>query len=584
MEEAAHHFAGPGFQDLVILLISSVLIVAIFKRLNISSVLGYLVVGIIVGPYGFSMISDVDQAKYIAEFGVVFLLFAIGLELTFNRLIQMRRQVFGYGSLQVLISGTILGGITYLISNDFKIAFVAGFVFSLSSTAIILQVLSDRGEEMTQYGRLSISTLILQDLAFVPLLIMIPIIAKGESGLASAVFEALIQGTIALAIIVVLGKRLLRPLYAGIALLKSQELFIATTLAILLGTAWITELNGLSLALGAFVAGLLIAETEYRAQVQTDLKPFKGLLMGLFFIAVGMKIDLSLLTENIKIILALTASIIFIKSIIVYALARIFGFSRNCSIKAGLMLSQVSEFGFVLFALAAGHQIISHELSQIFIITISMSMVLTPLLAIFGDQLARRLDLRNPVHYETTDIEKEVSDLTGHIVVVGFDKIGRTTCELLKYKDVKYVILDGDPQNVHRGRKDGYPIYFGQCNMVENLEKLGLERAKMVVITSAITEEVNELSKNIRDKFPDMHIIARAKDRDHAAQLKEIGVNISIAEMFESSLMIGNFILTSVGVSDSDVEDAIDSFRKKEHPDSQIKGVLYKAKDEIVPI
>lgn len=582
MEEHIHNHSG--LTDLVIILSISVAIVTIFRRLNISSVLGYLTVGVLIGQHGFDLVSNSESTKYIAEFGVVFLLFAIGLQLTFQRLIQMRRQVFGFGTLQLLICAGILGGVTYFLSNDVNISFVAGFVFALSSTAIVLQVLSDRGEEMTQYGRLSIATLILQDLAFVPMLIMIPILAKGESGILSAVFSSVYQGAIALVLVVILGRKFVGPIYRGIAMLKSQELFVALTLFIILGTSLLTQHYGLSLALGAFVAGLLIAETEYRTQVETDLKPFKGLLVGLFFITVGMKIDYELLLEKFNLIAALTISVITIKTLSIYYLARIFGFGTGCSIRAGLTLSQASEFAFVLFGLAFAQGIISSELSQIFIATVSISMAITPLLSGLADIIVKKVDYKNPLHYEVDDIESEVRDLSDHIIVVGYDRVGKTTCDLLKYKDLKFVILDDSPKEVQKARKDGIPIFFGACNNVENLENLGLERAKIVAITVSHKTQVLSLAKAIREKYPNIKIISRAKDRDHANSLKEEGVDISIAEAFESSLMIGNFVLTSIGVSDSEVEDAIDNFRKKEHPDSQLKGVLYKAKEDFSSI
>lgn len=582
MEEVLHHHSG--LVDLIIILSVSLAVVAFFRRLNLSSILGYIVVGVLIGKSGFDLVSNSESTKHLAELGVVFLLFSIGLELTFSRLIQMRRQVFGFGTIQVLLCAAILGSITYFLSGDINISFVSGFVFALSSTAVVLQTLHDRGEEVTQYGRLSLSTLILQDLAFVPMLIMIPILAKGESGIISAVFESLIQGILALAVIVILGKKFIGPIYRGVAMLKSQELFIALTLFLILGTAILTEYYGLSLALGAFVAGLLIAETEYRTQVETDLKPFRGLLMGLFFITVGMKIDYNLLLDKYVIIAALTASVIVIKSTSIYFLARIFGFGKSCSLKAGLVLSQASEFSFVLFGLAFAQGIISGELSQIFIATVSISMAFTPLLSTFAAEISRRLDMRNPVHYEVGDIESEVNDMSDHTIVVGYDRVGKTTCDLLKYKDINFVILDDSPAEVHKARKEGVPIFFGACNVLENIEHLGLERAKIVAITLSHKTQVLALSKAIKSKYPDVKVVARGKDREHANALKNKGVDVSIAESFESSLMIGNFILTSIGVSDSEVEDAIDAFRKKEHPDSQLKGVLYKSKEDFSSI
>jgi len=558
--------------SVIIMLGLSVGVVTIFKRLNISSVLGYLMVGFIISSNYFGDNIHFEDTKYLAEFGVVFLLFAIGLELSFDRLIEMRKQVFVFGSLQVLVCGVALGVLTYFLTEEVTLSFVSGFIFALSSTAVVLQVLIDRGEEQTQQGRISLATLILQDLAFVPLLILIPLLAKNDANILSALSEALLKAVIVLVIIVIVGKRLLGPVYRSISLLRSQELFIATTLLILLGSAWLTQKYNLSLALGAFVAGLLIAETEYRTQVETDLKPFKGLLMGLFFISVGMTIQVTTIINNWQKIIILTFMIVIVKSVMIYFLARLFGFSKEVAIKAGMVLSQVSEFGFVLFSLASSLdvKILPKDLSDIFIAVISFSMVITPVMASIAQKIARKIDLKNPVHYEVTDILSEVCDVANHIIVIGFDKVGKTTCDLLKYQEINFVILDDDPRSVHFGRKNGYPIFFGACSEVSNLENLGLSRAKMVVITMADNLKTNALVRSIRNFNKDIEIVARAKDRPHAKELKQIGVNFAIPEAFEASLLIGNLILTSIGIAEDDVRKAIEQFRAKENPDSEI--------------
>jgi CPA2 family monovalent cation:H+ antiporter-2 len=567
--------------EIVILLGLAITILAFFRRLNLSPVLGYMAVGILIGNHGLDVIKDVESVRHFAEYGVVFLLFSIGMELTFDRLREMRLHVFGFGTLQVLLCAGILGGITYLMTGYLVPSFVIGFIISLSSSAVVLQVLADRGEQATQHGRLSLAALILQDLAFVPLLIVIPLLADKDANVLLSIGEAILHATVALVLIFIVGKKFLGPLYRMIASLRSQELFISTTLLILLGSAWFTQSYGLSLALGAFVAGLLVAETEYRTQVETDLKPFKGLLMGLFFISVGMTLDLDVLQNNVWMILTITATITVCKTFVIYALARAFGFRRSCSIKTGMILAQSSEFAFILLALALTHGIVDSETKQIFIVTVAVSMAITPLLAALSAEVARRIDITNPVHFDSEDIEMEVSDIGNHVIVVGFDNVGKTTCDLLNYKEIPYVILEDDPRSVHFGRKNGYPIFFGQCSQADNVEKLGLDRARMVAIVNPDPKETTALVKSLKKKHPEIYILARAKDRYHANDLKELGANIVIAENFESSLMIGNFILSSVGVSSAELEDAIDRFREKEYPQSQIKGISYKVKDDV---
>lgn len=571
--------------EVVVLLAMAVTVLAVFRRLNINAVLGYIAVGVLIGNHGLSVLKDVESTRHFAEYGVVFLLFAIGLELTFERLKEMRLHVFGFGTLQVLMCAFILGEIIYLMSGNIKLSFVIGFILALSSTAVVIQVLQDRGEQATQHGRLSLAALILQDLAFVPLVIMIPLLAdNNDDNFFYAMGKAALQAFVALVVIVIVGKKFLGPLYRMIASLKSQELFIATTLLILLGSAWFTQQYNLSLALGAFVAGLLVAETEYRAQVDTDLKPFKGLLMGLFFISVGMSLDLPVIKQNLLLIATLTASIIASKSFVIYTLARAFGFRRSCSIKTGMMLAQSSEFAFVLLAVALSHGVIGNELKQIIFATVAISMAVTPILASIAHEISRRIDRTNPVHFAEEDVQAECSDLDNHIIIVGFDNVGKTTADLLNYKDLKYVIIDDDPRGVHYGRKNGYPIFFGKCTQADNIEKLGLERARLVAITQRDVRETNTLTRNLRRKYPDLTIIARARDKDHADELRDIGANFTIAEDFESSLMIGNFILSSIGIPDAELEDAIDAFREKEHPSSQVKGTGHTIADAIDPI
>lgn len=566
--------------DIVILLALSVAILVVFRRLNISAVLGYMCVGLLIGDHGLNVIKDVDSTRHFAEYGVVFLLFLIGLELTFERLKEMRLHVFGFGTLQVIFCALVITMLCYLITGEQKLSFVIGFILALSSTAIVVQVLEDRGEQATQHGRLSLAALILQDLAFVPLLIAIPLIAKGgEQNFFLAIGEAFLHATIALVLIVIIGKKFLGPVYRMIATLKSQELFLATTLVILLGTAWITQHYGLSLALGAFVAGLLVAETEFRNQVETDLKPFKGLLMGLFFISVGMTLNLNILRDNIQLIVTLTITILFCKSVIIYALARAFGFRRSCSIKTGMLLSQSSEFAFVLLALAATLGLLEGDLKQVFVVTVALSMAITPMLAVLAEEISKRVDVKNPLHLNDKEIKKEVSDLENHIIVIGFNKVGRTTCDLLNYKELNYVAIDDDPTSVHQGIKKGYPVFYGKCDQIENIEHLGLERAKMVVLTKSDARENTALVKLIREKHPQINIIARARDRIHSRELRHVGADFTIAERFESSLMISNFILSSIGLSSSEIEDAISRFRAKEHPESQIRGISYHVKD-----
>lgn len=576
MEHINHH--NDQLLSIVILLALAVAIVTIFKRLNLSPVLGYFTTGIVLSSGIIPVEMDVKQTQFLAEFGVVFLLFIIGLELSFDKLISMRKHVFGFGSLQVLITGASLGILIYIFTKEIILSFLCGFVLSLSSTAVVLQILTERNDEHTQQGRLSLAILILQDLAFVPLLIMIPLLAADDANLLSAIVEALIKAAIVLVVIVIIGKRLLGPLYRAISVLKIQEIFIATTLLIILATAWFTQEYKLSLALGAFVAGLLVAETEYRTQAETDLQPFKGLLMGLFFISVGMSLDINLVVKHWSQILVLASLVIIFKIGVLYFLARIFKFSKAVSVKSAFLLSQISEFGFVLFALMAQDQVnlIPTDLMELLIAVIALTMAVTPILVSIADKTARIMDLKNPVHYEIGDIKSEISDLKDHIILVSFDKVGKITCDLLKQQHINYVVLDDDPKNVHFGRKNGYPVFYGGCSEVQNLQNLGLKRARMVIIAMGDDSKTSLLVRSVRDFDKNIEVIARAKDRGHAQELREIGANQVLPETFESSVMLGNVVMNSLGYSQEDIQSAISRFRNQEDPGSKlaIKTIL----------
>ncbi len=558
-----------NLQEIIILLTAAIFIVAIFKRLNLSPVVGYLVAGGIIGPHGLEIIKDVEETKYIAEFGVVFLLFAIGLELTFKRLKSMRRHVFGFGSAQFVITGVLIGWLAYMMGQTPKAALIIGGGLALSSTAMVMQILSDSGEQSTQTGRLSLATLILQDLAVVPLLILVPLLAQTDINLGEAIVSSLLESLLAIIIIYIIGRQFLKPLYQLIASLNSNELFVATTIMVVLGSAWTTHHFGLSMELGAFVAGLLIAETEFRHQVEADILPFKGLLMGLFFMTIGMSIDLNLFKDSLWAIAGITAALVIGKSAIVMLLAHFFGFKTGCSIKTGFLLSQGSEFAFILFGLAAVVGVLEQEISQMLLLAVSLSMALTPLLHIAAKELVRRLELRNPLRLKNDEVQQETIDLADHVIVAGFGRVGQTICKLLSERNINYVAIDDNPTNVHKGRKAGYPVYYGNAERIDLLKSLGIERATLVAVTVDSKKASRIAVKSIRTAYPLLPIVARAKDRVHARELLDLGANTALAEAFESSLILGNSILKNIGIPDQDIERVIEQFRADEYPSGE---------------
>lgn len=570
------HDVGATLSEIVILLTAAVCIVAVFKRLQLSPVLGYIVAGGMIGPYGFSIISNIENTKFLAEFGVVFLLFVIGLELTFERLKAMRLHVFGYGSLQMVLTSVLLGLVAhYGFGVSASAAIIIGGGLALSSTALVMQLLEERSEKATQVGRLSIATLIMQDLAVVPLLILVPLLANPEANLWISIGEATGKALLVLLVLFAVGMRLLRPLFRGIASLRSQELFIATILLVVLGASWATESNGLSLALGAFMAGLLIAETEYSAQVEADIKPFKGLLMGLFFMTVGMSVDFALLYHKILPIISITLGLMVIKGLVIALLCRLFRFNRTASVESALYLAQGGEFAFILFGLAMVEGAVPTAVAQILMMCVALSMALTPLLVALGKRLIRRMRVRNPVHMEAEQIAQETVDMENHIIIAGFGRIGHTVAGLLTAENMhNYVVIDNDPKAVHGGRRTGYPVYYGDSTRLDLLHAMGAERAHTIVVTVRDRRVAKKTVEALHKHYPHVSIVARAWDKAHAQELRDAGASFAMSEAFESSLMLGSSILRNVGIPEDEIVRIIAQFRREEYPSNYHDAAL----------
>ena len=549
-----------NLDEILVLLLAATFVVAIFKHLNLSPVLGYLFAGLAIGPHSFGIIQDIETSKKIAEFGVVFLLFQIGLELTLKRLVSMRLHVFGFGTAQLLITAGLIGTIAYLLGASSKEAIIIGGGLALSSTAVVLKVLAERGEQATQVGRLSLAVLILQDIAVAPLLVMVTILAQNDSNIGEAVGESLLQAILVFCVIFVIGRLFLRPLFHFISFLKSQELFTAIILLVVLAAAWATQVAGLSLALGAFLAGLLIAETEFRHQVQADILPYKSLLIGLFFMTVGMQLNFSLLEGSFLSITAMAASMILIKLLIILVLCRIFQFSFGAAIHSGLLLSQGSEFAFILFAMARDTGIMSDIYAEKLMVAITLSMAVTPMLATLGRKIHDKLS-KDTVISDNTDPSNETRDLENHVIVAGFGRVGKTICTLLAAEKVNYIALDIDPKRVHEGRQEGFPIYYGRVERTEVLNSIGIKRANSIIVAINNRKACKEAVISIRKMYPDIPIIARAWDRQNARELEAVGATKARAEAFESSLQLGKATLECYGIPDHEIDRLIKQFR-----------------------
>ena len=552
----ADHFLSA----ILLILSAAVIIVATFKKMKLSPVLGYFVAGGIIGEHGLAYVNS-QNTETLGEVGVIFLLFAIGLELTFERLKAMRRYVFGFGSMQVLITSLAIGFVAYAMGEDVASAVIIGGGLALSSTAIVLQVVAENREQSTQVGRLSLAVLLMQDFAVVPLLVMVPILAGEQVGLIRPIGEAFLRAVFALVSIFVVGRIFLRPLFSMISSSnprESNEIFIATTILIALGTAWLTHYMGLSLALGAFAAGLLVAETEFQLQAEESIAPFKGLFLGLFFMSVGMTIDLELVLDNLSFITALSFGLILLKAIIVIMLCLIFKFSIGNSIHVGLLLAQGSEFAFILFRLADKTGIFNIDTNTLLLV-VTITMAFTPLVAMLGSWIAKRLDKK--YRLKQNEIYKEISDMDHHVIVLGFGRVGQMVARLLEAENINFVAIDIGPEHVASERQKGNPVYLGDASSLEMMESVGIARASSVIITLSNEVTLKKTAKKISKLYPKLPIIVRAKDLAKSDELYAVGAKIIVPETYETGLQLGGAVLKSVGISEFEVSRIKNQFR-----------------------
>lgn len=548
--------------QIVIFLCAAVFIVAACRMIRLSPVIGYLAAGAVIGPFGLNIVG-VESTQGIAQFGVTFLLFIIGLELSFDRLRSMRKHVFGFGGLQVLITSLVFGAFIIGFGGSIPMAVIIGGGLALSSTAIVLQVVSEQGEKSSQVGRLSLAVLILQDLAVIPLLVFVSLLKSEGDNMTDVVVGVAFNAMVGLTVIFTVGHLCLRPLFRFIASLENTELFTATTLLVVLGAAAASHSVGLSAELGAFVAGLLIAETEFKPQVESDVLPFKGLLLGLFFMTVGMALNIDTLTTRFMGILGIAILIMLIKAVIIMGLCRVFKFSLGTAVHVGLLLSQGGEFAFVLFGLAASMDVLPDAQMQVLLVVVTISMTITPLLADFGQRVAFALE-KYAISRSDTMIE-ETLDLHHHIIICGFGRVGHTVAQLLEAENMGYVAIDSDSLLTSRERKRGTPVYYGDTTRAHVLSALGVQRARAAIITHNDTRVALQTIATIRELNRDLPIIVRAKNIEQVQKLEAAGANLAVAEMFEVSLQLGAALLKSIGINEFEINRIVEVFRAEDY-------------------
>jgi glutathione-regulated potassium-efflux system ancillary protein KefC len=534
-------------------LLAAVLAVPISKRLGFGAVLGYLLAGVVIGPWGLRLIREAEDILHFAEFGVVLLLFAIGLELNPTRLWAMRKPILGLGGAQVVVSTVVLTGIGLVMGLQLSVAVVAAMGLSLSSTAMALQLLTERNLLPTPAGHSGFSVLLFQDIAVIPMLAVIPLLGVSSAVEAGSGFDwlALFEAIGVILLIVVGGRFALRPVLRLVASTELREVFTAFTLLLVIATALLMQAVGMSMALGAFLAGVLLAESEYRHALESDIEPFKGLLLGLFFIAVGMSIDFGILLRDPMLIAGLALSLVTVKAVILYALGRIYGLpSRQLPLFA-LVLSQGGEFAFVLFGVAQSFSVFPVGITDTLIVTVALSMLTTPLLMVVNDRfIAPRLDRTPPPPMD------EMEDQGHPVFIAGFGRFG-----LLHANGIDATVLEHDPDHIEILRRFRFKVFYGDACRLDLLRAAGADRAKVLVIAIDEREASLRLSELVRENFPHLQIVSRAWDLAHVFELLEQGADVVERETFEAALRLGEEALKRLGFTAWRAKQAAHRFR-----------------------
>jgi CPA2 family monovalent cation:H+ antiporter-2 len=566
-----------AYSDALVILGTASVVIPVLRRFGISPVLGYLGAGAVLGPLGLGSlnatypalfwftITDAQNVAGIAELGIVFLLFLIGLELTLARLLAMRRLVLGLGGLQVLITSALIAGGAELAGKPSATAIILGASLSLSSTAIVLELLSSQERLTSNTGRASLAVLLAQDLAVIPILMFISIVAAGAGrSLAASLGTAVLQAAVAVTVIVVFGRVLLRPLFRLVATARSNELFIAAVLFVIVAAGVIANQAGLSMALGAFVAGLLLAETEYRKAIEATVEPFKGLLLGMFFFTVGMDIDFREIIHEPFWLIGGVVGLIAVKALLLIGLGRLFRLSWPVAVETGLLLGPGGEFAFVSIGMAGALKLIAPQLASYVLAVVSITMALTPLLSLAGRRVATRLRTTRPLDSALT---ARPSGGTGHAIVVGYGRVGKVVCALLREHGIRYIAADLDAHTVTRDRREGHDVYYGNAADPTFLESCGLSTAGGVIITIHDHGLIDTVVAHIRGLRPDVMIVARARDAGHASHLYQLGATDAVPETIEASLQLSEAALVGLGLPAGPVIASIhekrDEFRRE---------------------
>lgn len=564
---------------ILILLISSVFAVAIFRALKLPAMLAYFLVGLALGPHTFGLLPDSEASREFAEFGIVFLMFSIGLEFSLPQLYAMRKKVLGLGGGQVIVTLVITMAIANLAGLSWATAFVIGAALAMSSTAIVSKILAERIDLNSRHGRLSIGVLLFQDIAVVPMLVLIPALGMANSNLANVLGIALLKAVAMLLLLFTVGKWLINPWFNLVASQRSRELFVMNVLMVTLLLAYATKLAGLSYALGAFIAGMLISETRFRYQVESDISPFRDILLGLFFISVGMLLNLEQIYQNLGLILLILFSFILIKALIVAAVVRASKYEAGVAIRTAIILAQAGEFSFVILALGAEHKLISGTVLQSVLAASLLSMVIAPFLIQVNGKIARKLVgsyTRNSSKI-VEKIEETGKHLHDHVVICGYGRSGQYLGRFLREEKIPYIALDIDPARVLEAAAAGENVMFGDAARRVVLSAAGCERAKALIISYADNRAAMKILHIVQESYPQLPVIVRTVDDSHMEQLRAAGAAEVVPEILEGSLMLASHALMLLGVPLNRVVKRIRLFREERY--KLFKGYFHGASD-----
>lgn len=577
------------YRDALIVLGTAGVVVPLLARIRVSPVLGFLIAGVVLSPgalgalTGYSAVLDwitiksPERVAKFAEWGVVFLLFLIGLELSFERLSTMRRLVFGLGGLQVLVSAVLIALFAYLYGEPPVTALVIGVALCLSSTAIVIELLASQKRLATAVGRTSFSILLLQDLAVVPILFLVGVLEPdADRSIVGGILMALAQAAAAIAIIIGVGKFLLQPLFRLVAQTGNNDLFIATSLFVAVGTSFVGAIAGLSMALGAFVAGLLIAETEYRRAVESIIEPIKSLLLGVFFFSVGLSLDLKTLFANPGTILVMTSGLILLQAAIIYPLCRWFGISKPASIETAALLAPGGEFAFVILTLALSNGLVTQGTTSLLLTSVALTMALIPAVGMIGRTIAKRYSAPQAADPELS--ARPALDQQTKAMVVGYGRVGQLIGDMLDEHSISYIAVDREPRLVADARRKGKPVYYGDVRHIDFLKLCGLDTAKAAIITIHTQSEIDQIVAALREAYPQLLIVSRAKDATHARRLYALGVNDAVPETIEASLQLSEAALVGIGIPTGLVIASI--HQKRDDFRADLQGAAKKAGTE----